>query len=257
MFDRASARLIRGGKNGDIQVLRSGEIDMKEPMPPLPQQVADYVRDLIIHDRLKPGERVRERSIAETLNVSRTPLRDALKILAMERLVDLTPNKGAVVTRSSDAEIADMLSVYAELDSLGGRIACRLATEGDILRVQHYNEVMAQAFVDEDRAGYFAANQAFHLSIIAGSHNSTLIEMHSHLNIRLYRIRYLAVMSMREWRAAAGEHSELLRALKERNGERLAHLQKEHLNFAWRLIGAWTPPAPVRGVPVTQQPQKV
>lgn len=230
---------------------------MDEPSTPLPQQVADYIRDLIIHDRLKPGERIRERSIAEMLDVSRTPLRDALKILAMERLVDLTPNKGAVVTRSSDAEIADMLTVYTDLESLGGRLACRAATEADILRVQDYQQAMDRAFAAEDRAGYFAANQAFHLSIIAASHNATLIEMHGHLNIRLYRIRYLAVMSMQEWTAAAGEHGELLRALKQRDGERLAHLQKEHLGFAWRLIGAWTPPSPVRGRPTLQQAQKV
>lgn len=212
------------------------------PIKPLPQQVADYIRDLIIHDRLKPGERIRERQIAENLNVSRTPMRDALKILAMERLVDLTPNKGAVVVRSTDAEIADMLTVYTELESLGGRLACRMATEADIMRVQHYHEVLGQAFAVEDRAGYFAANQAFHLSIIAGSRNPILIEMHGHLNIRLYRIRYLAVMRTQDWRAAAGEHGELVAALKRRDGDRLAFLLKEHLGFAWRLIGTWPPP---------------
>jgi DNA-binding GntR family transcriptional regulator len=250
-------RLITDEKQSDILVVRSGELGMGETLAPLPQQVADYIRDLIIHDRLKPGERIRERAIAETLNVSRTPLRDALKILAMERLVDLTPNKGAVVSRSSDAEIADMLTVYTELESLGGRLACRLATEADILRVEDCCGVMAQAFADEDRAAYFAANQAFHLSIIAASHNPTLIEMHGHLNIRLYRIRYLAVMRMQEWTAAAGEHRDLLRALKERDGEQLAHLQKEHLGFAWRLIGAWTPPSSARGIAHTfQQPQQ-
>ncbi|MGI6852171.1 GntR family transcriptional regulator [Mesorhizobium sp. 1B3] len=218
---------------------------MNEVVPsikPLPQQVADYIRDLIIHDRLKPGERIRERQIAENLNVSRTPMRDALKILAMERLVDLTPNKGAVVVRSTDAEIADMLTVYTELESLGGRLACRMATEADIMRVQHYHEVLGQAFAVEDRAGYFAANQAFHLSIIAGSRNPILIEMHGHLNIRLYRIRYLAVMRAQDWRAAAGEHGELVAALKRRDGDRLAFLLKEHLGFAWRLIGTWPPP---------------
>ena len=209
---------------------------------PLPMQVADYIRDLIIHDRLKPGERIRERAIAETLNVSRTPLRDALKILAMERLVDLLPNRGAVVVQSSDQEIADMLTVYTELEALGGGIACRAATDGDIRRVIHYRDEMTKAFDAEDRAAYFAANQAFHLSIIAASRNPTLIEMHGHLNIRLYRIRYLAVMRLQDWRAAAGEHDALVDALKARDGERLAGLLKEHLGFAWRLIDRWEPP---------------
>lgn len=212
---------------------------MKTPLiapNPLSHQVAGYVRDLIIHDRLKPGERIRERKIAEELDVSRTPLRDALKILAMERLVDLTPNKGAIVAKPSDAEIANMLTVYSELEILGGQIACRVATEADIMRVEQHHAAMAHAFSEEDRAEYFSANQGFHLSIVAASHNSTLVEIHDHLNLRLYRIRYLAVLNAREWAAAWGEHEELLQALKERDAERLALLQKKHFSFAWRLI---------------------
>jgi DNA-binding GntR family transcriptional regulator len=214
---------------------------------PLPQVVADYIRDLIIHDRLKPGERIRERQIAETLDVSRTPLRDALKILALERLVELTPNKGAAVVKPSDAEIEHMLTVYTDLESLGGRLAARMATQADIMRVQHYHDLLGKAFEAEDRAAYFAANQAFHLSIITASRNPILTEMHSHLNIRLYRIRYLAVMRMQEWTAAAGEHEEIVTALEQRDGERLAYLLKEHLGFAWRLIGSWAPAGPPSG----------
>jgi len=212
-------------------------------LTPLPQRVADCIRDLIIHDRLKPGERIRERTLAEALDVSRTPLRDALKILAMERLVELIPNRGAVVAHPTDAEIADMLTVYSELESLGGRLACRHASEGDIRRVEHYRTVMTRAHEEEDRIAYFAANQAFHLSIVAASGNTTLIETHDHLNIRLYRIRYLAVMHLPEWTAAAGEHEALVDALRARDGDRLADLLKEHLGFAWRLIDRWEPPA--------------
>lgn len=212
------------------------------PLPPLPHQVAAYIRDLIIHDRFKPGERVRERAIAETLNVSRTPLRDALKILAMERLVELTPNKGAVVINPSDVEIAEMLTVYTELEGLGGRLACRMASEVDIYKVENYARLMTEAFTREDRAAYFAANQGFHLSIIASSRNATLVEMHGNLNLRLYRLRYLAVMRIKDWRAAAGEHDEILRTFKARDGERLAVLLREHLGFAWRLLDRWVPP---------------
>lgn len=209
---------------------------------PLPHQVAAYIRDLIIHDRLKPGERVRERAIAATLDVSRTPLRDALKILAMERLVELTPNKGAVVIDPDDVEIANMLTVYSELESLGGRLACRMASEIDIFRVENFARLMVEAFAREDRVAYFAANQGFHLSIIAASRNATLVEMHGNLNLRLYRLRYLAVMSLNDWRAAAGQHDIIVHTLKERDGDRLAVLLREHLGFAWRLLDRWVPP---------------
>lgn len=218
------------------------------PPKPLPQQVADYIRDLIIHDRLKPGERIRERAIADTLEVSRTPMREALKILAMERLIELKPNRSAVVVNSTDTEIANMLTVYTELEGLGGKIACRMATEADFRRVARYQQVLVEAFEKEDRAAYFAANQAFHLAIIAASRNPTLIEMHGHLNMRLYRIRYLAVMRRQDWRAATSEHGPLIDALMQRDGDQLAHLLKNHLGFAWRLIESWVPPTPVRNV---------
>lgn len=215
---------------------------MGDEVLPLPQQVADFIRDQIIHDVLKPGERIRERHIAETLGVSRTPLRDALKILAMERLVELHPNKGASVVNPDARELSHMLTVYSDLEVLAGRLAARFATEADIMNLERFEEEMSRAFENGDRASYFAANQGFHLSIIEASHNPILIEMHSHLNLRLYRIRYLAVMNATEWKAAAGEHLRMLEAFRGRDGELLAELQTKHLNFAWRLIQP-APPA--------------
>lgn len=213
----------------------------------LPQQIAEYVRHRIIHDILKPGERIRERHIAETLDVSRTPLRDALQILAMERLVELHPNRGATVVDTDPQELSHMLTVYLELEVLAGRLASRFATETDILNLEQYQAEMEFAFERGERAKYFTANQGFHLSIIKASRNPVLIEMHSHLNIRLYRLRYLAVMNASEWRVAAGEHRSLLEALRKRDGDLLAELQAKHLNFAWRLVQSAenTPLSPV------------
>ncbi|WP_173932837.1 GntR family transcriptional regulator [Chelativorans sp. Marseille-P2723] len=219
---------------------------MRDEVLSLPQQVAEYIRYQIIHDILKPGERIRERHIAETLNVSRTPLRDALQILAMERLVELHPNRGATIVDPDTQELSHMLTVYSELEVLAGRLAARHATEADILRLEQCSVEMDFAFKRGDRARYFAANQGFHLAIIKASHNPVLIEMHGHLNIRLYRIRYLAVMNASEWKVAASEHGSLLEALRNRDGDLLAELQTKHLNFAWRLIQAAesTRPAP-------------
>lgn len=209
---------------------------MRDEVLSLPQQVAEYIRHQIIHDVLKPGERIRERHIAETLNVSRTPLRDALQILAMERLVDLLPNRGASVVDPDERELGHMLTVYLDLEILAGRLAARFASEADLVGLEQFQAEMEFAYARGDRARYFAGNQGFHLSIIRASHNPILIEMHGHLNIRLYRLRYLAVMNADEWRDAASEHASLLDALRKRDGDLLAELQTRHLDFAWRLI---------------------
>lgn len=203
---------------------------------PLPVQIASYIRHQIIHDILKPGEPIRERAIAEQLNVSRTPMRDALKILSVERLVDLIPNRGAVVVQNSVDDIAEMLSVYIELEVIGGMTACRMAGEGDFLRVEHQLRAMESAEAAVDRIQYFRANQAFHLAIIAASRNKTLIEIHGNLSLRLYRIRYLSILTKGILQSRAAEHRELFDTLRSRDSARMAALQKEHFRLAWRLL---------------------
>lgn len=201
---------------------------------PLTQQIASYIRDLIIHDVLRPGERIREQPISEQLRVSRTPIREALQILATERLVDIQPNRGALVVNPSVDDIRSMLKVYSTLEALGGELACAHASEAAVAEVTRQYQLLRTAFSTSDRLAYFKANQAFHLGIVAGSGNPILIEMHGHLNLRLYRTRYLAVLQVKDWRSAAYQHDDILQALLDRDGARLARLLQAHLGFAWR-----------------------
>jgi DNA-binding GntR family transcriptional regulator len=203
---------------------------------PLPQQIAARLRDLIIHDMLKPGERIREVPLAAELNVSRTPLRDALKILAVERLVDLAPNRGAVVTALSIAEMRDLLRVYSSLEALGAQMACERAQPADIAAIHGWQNEMLAAFEQNDRLRYFRANQAFHLSIIKASRNASLIEVHGQLNLRLYRVRYLAIIQQQDWTFVSSQHEAILAALDQHDGPLLSHLLVEHLSGAWRAI---------------------
>ncbi|WP_201835774.1 GntR family transcriptional regulator [Microvirga zambiensis] len=203
---------------------------------PLPQQIASYLRDLIIHDVLKPGERIREVPLSAELNVSRTPLRDALKILSVERLVELAPNRGAVVTDMSIEEMRDLLRVYSSLEALGAQMACERARTTDIAAIHGWQNEMLAAFEQNDRLRYFRANQAFHLSIIKASRNASLIEVHAQLNLRLYRVRYLAIMQQQEWTFVSSQHEAILAALDQRDGPLLSRLLVEHLSGARRAI---------------------
>lgn len=205
---------------------------------PLTHQVAAHIRNLIIHDILKPGERIREQLIAEQLGISRTPIREALQTVATQRLVHILPNRGAVVVQPSSDEIREMLNVYGTLEGLAAELAVVKATDKDIASMLKQRELMEVAFVSGDRAAYFKANQAFHLALIASSGNATLVEIHGHLNVRLYRIRYLAVMHTEDWRDASKEHEAILNALVQRDGSRLKDLLRIHLNFAWRLVAS-------------------
>lgn len=207
---------------------------------PLPNRIANFIRNEIIHDGLKPGEPIRERVIAARLNVSRTPMRDALKILSVEGLVELIPNRGAIVIEHSIDDISDMLSVYSELDVFAGACACRMASEADFLRVERNLATMEKASLEQDRRKYFRANQAFHSAIVSASRNKTLIELHGNLSLRLYRVRYLAIMAQETWLSRAEEHQALVAALRARDAARMTELQRGHFSVAWRLIDDWS-----------------
>src|SRR5262245_65605730 len=99
---------------------------------PLHEEAADRLRDLIVQGRLAPGSRLNERLLTAQLGVSRTPLREAFKVLATEGLVELLPNRGAVVSQMDPAKLSEALAVMGALEALAGELACASATDAKI-----------------------------------------------------------------------------------------------------------------------------
>ena len=203
---------------------------------PLAQVVAAHLRDMIAQNELEPGARVRERSIAHRLSVSRTPMREALRILAAERLVELLPNRGAVVSKPSPKEVKDLLSVLAALEALAGEQAAANASDAELAEVRALHFEMLATFERGDRLAYFKLNQAIHRAIVAASHNAALIEMHAQTNARLYRIRYQSNQDNDQWPTAIGEHEAILQAFCARDGEGLAQILRSHLGNTWTKV---------------------
>ena len=202
----------------------------------LPQRVASRLRDMIVQDALTPGQRIRERSLAEQLKVSRTPLREALKVLATEGLVELSPNRGALVANPSPEEVRDMLQVLGVLEGLAGELACAQATADEIDEIQALHYEMLASFARKDRLEYFKLNQKIHQAIVAASRNVSLIETHARLNARLYRVRFQSNLRNRTWPSAIDEHTAILDALMRRDGATLAALMRDHLGSTWTKV---------------------
>ncbi|WP_160321312.1 GntR family transcriptional regulator [Prosthecomicrobium hirschii] len=202
-------------------------------LQPLPRRIASQLRDLIIHDMIKPGERIVEQTLSDELGVSRTPLREALKILALEGLVRVFPNKRTLVADPSPTEIKNMLRVYATLEGLAGEMACENRDDADVLALRGYQERMIAARAEGDRIGYFRENQAFHLRIARATRNDTLIELHKTLNLRLHRIRFLGIMRQSDWSSVSAQHAAIIDALEARDGQLLKRLLIDHLDAAW------------------------
>lgn len=196
---------------------------------PLHEEAAERLRDLIVSGELAPGTRVNERLLCEQLGISRTPLREAIKLLATEGLVELLPNRGAVVAPLDPRRLTECLSVMGALEALAGELACRNATPSQVAQIRALHEDMVGMHARGDLAGYFRHNQAIHLKIVELSANATLANAYRQLNANVKRARYMANLSRERWDDAVKEHEEILNALEARDAKRLKDLLQDHL----------------------------
>ncbi|ALM53013.1 GntR family transcriptional regulator [Halomonas huangheensis] len=209
--------------NGQQQVERAG----------LVEKVASYLREHIVMDHFQPGQRLPERTLAEELQVSRTPMREALKILATEGLVVLLPHRGAVVADVSPRDMQEKAHVLSVLEQAAAELACAQASDDDIAELQAMHYEMKAAFLRRDRQNYFRLNQEIHNRIVALSGNASLIEIHTNLSRQLYRVRYLSNERTDKWQVAMIEHEAIMEALAERDAERVGRELRNHLGKTW------------------------
>ena len=202
----------------------------------LHDQVVSRVRDLITDGTLEPGARIKEGQLGAQLGVSRTPLREALKFLASEGLIELVAARGAIVRRFTAKDVRDMLDVLAVLESFAARLACRVASDEAIAGVRRMHDRMVERYEARDRLEYFHLNQQIHTAFLRLSGNATLEEAHASIQSRMKRIRYVGNEEPRKWAAALAEHEEMIRALEARNGEALAAVVTRHLEKTWERV---------------------
>lgn len=201
---------------------------------PLPRHtlhdlLVERLRAQIVEGTLAPGEKVNEKALCAAFGVSRTPLREAMKVLAHEGLVALTPNRGAQVSHLTLADLEQTFPVIGALEALAGELACAWATDGEIEEISSLHRKMKTAWEARDRAAYFRLNQQIHEAMARAARNPVLDQMRAMLSGRVARARYFANISTPRWDQAMKEHDEILAALKARDGNRLGGVLKAHL----------------------------
>lgn len=201
--------------------------------------VVNRLRDMIIEGELPPGSRIHETQMGQRLGVSRTPLREAIKFLASEGLVELVPTRGAVVRQFHAKDIKDMLLVLKTLESLAGRIACERATDEQIAHIRSLHDQMLAYYRERRRMEYYKLNQNIHSAIVALSDNEPLAYTHGILQGRLKRARFVGHEGEENWAKAIVEHEEMIAALEARDAERLSKIIELHLSEAWERVKAF------------------
>ena len=190
---------------------------------------AERLREMIVQGSLAPGARLNERELTALLGVSRTPLREATRMLASEGMVDLLPNRGARVAALNMDTMRHTLAVMGTLEAHAGQLACEHASDGAIaeIRATHYEMLADHARGDLD--AYFKRNQAVHLLIIDAAGNPVLSQLYRSLNDQVRRVRYMANLSQSRWDQAIAEHNEIMDALGKRDATRLKAMLADHL----------------------------
>lgn len=200
--------------------------------------LVSHLRDMIIEGDLSPGTRLHEGQLGEQLGVSRTPLREAIKYLASEGLVELVPSRGAVVKRFSAKDVHDMLTVLQTLEELAGKLACEAASDAGIAEVRALHDEMVRRYKVGDRLQYYKLNQQIHSAIVQLAENAALADMHAVLQTRLKRIRFIGHEGPEKWAAAVAEHDEMIAALEARDKAKLSEVLGRHLMNAWERVRA-------------------
>jgi DNA-binding GntR family transcriptional regulator len=162
---------------------------------------------------------------------SRTPLREALKVLAAEGLVELLPNRGARVRPLSERDLGELFDLMGGLEGLAGRLACENITDGEIAEIERLHYEMYGFYLHRDMHGYFRVNQQIHQKIVEASRNTALKSTYTSLAGRIRRIRYAANFARRRerWGEAMREHESILDALRRRAGSELSDILFSHL----------------------------
>lgn len=195
----------------------------------LHEQVAQRLREMLVEGRIAPGAKLNERALCELLQVSRTPLREAIKMLAAEGLVELLPNRGAIAVSLSEEDVRHTFEVMAGLEAQSGELAAARITDAEIAEIRALHYEMLAAYTRRDLAAYYHLNARIHRAINAAARNPVLANLYNQVNARLQALRFRSNQDDGKWQRAVQEHERMIEALAARDGAAMRAVLLTHL----------------------------
>ena len=195
----------------------------------LHEQVANRLRTMLVEGRIPPGAKLNERELCEQLRVSRTPLREAIKLLAAEGLVDLLPNRGAVAVKLGEADVRNAFELLAHLEGLSGELAAQRITDAERAEIRALHYEMMACFARSDLSGYYRLNALIHAAINQAAANPVLTKTYREINAREQALRFRTNQDGAKWKLAVKEHEQMVQALDARDAVALRDTLVLHL----------------------------
>ncbi|MCV3273446.1 GntR family transcriptional regulator [Roseobacter sinensis] len=202
------------------------------------ERVAAILRDRIVKGELAPRDRIVERRLSAELHVSRTPVREALKLLEADGLIEITHHRGALVSEYRSEDAVRLFDVIAVLEGLAAR---RLAEQMSAATLQQLEDFHGQ-MLEHHRAGrseqYFDLNTMIHDVIVGNCGNPVVADTHRRLIARARRGRFLAIMDPERLDQAVDEHQQLMRALRASDPSAASDIWETHLRHTGDTLAA-------------------
>ncbi|WP_265445950.1 GntR family transcriptional regulator [Acetivibrio straminisolvens] len=197
---------------------------------PLREVIFDTLREAIIAGELKPGERLMEVKLAEKMGVSRTPVREAIRKLELEGLVEMLPRKGAHVAELSAKDIMDVLEVRATLDGLATALAAERITDEEIKELEHIQSQFLAYANKDNLQGSIKKDVEFHELIYRASRNERLIQIANNLREQIQRFRVIYLKDYSNPKELIKEHQYILEAISTRDKIAAQEYAQKHIN---------------------------
>jgi DNA-binding GntR family transcriptional regulator len=199
------------------------------PRAGLHEQVAQRLRQMLVEGRIAPGAKLNERELCEVLDVSRTPLREAIKMLAADGLVELLPNRGAIAVSLGEEDIRHSFEVMAGLEGLSGELAAKRITDQELAEIRALHFEMLAAWTRRDLPNYYRLNASIHRAINAAAKNPVLSATYDRVNARLHALRFRSNQDEEKWATAMKEHDQMIEALAAHDAKAMRAVLSNHL----------------------------
>lgn len=202
----------------------------------LHEEIANQLRDMIMTGELREGEKVNENALCQSMGVSKTPLREALRVLSAEGLIRLVPNRGAFVSRPTLEEIREMFDVMTVLEGMCAGAAAGKMTSEELARLEELHQRLEENYGRRDQAGYIRENNLYHAYVQEVAGNRTLNWIVEGLRKRILLYRFQSLNLAGRFERSIQEHRELLEAFRKRDAARAEALMKRHLMAQYEAL---------------------
>ena len=193
------------------------------------QDIQQVLAADIVHGRIAPGSTLDEAGLAAQFGVSRTPVREAIRLLQMSGLVDVRPHRGAVVADLSDEQLDDMFSVMAELEALCSRWSAVAMGGGERQALRRLHDASAVLVRDGERGRYIAANDRFHDALYEGAHSPFLAETTRNVRRRLAPFRRAQFEGPARLARSHAEHEAIVHAIERGDADTAEAAMRRHI----------------------------